>query len=181
VSKDSIPLEQPIYPPPRVRKGIPFPVAQGLWLVLWLLLLLFTFSGVQLELAGIPIRTLRLNGNFVREWWWFISQGVGTTFQLSLVSILCATTLAFLSALAGLSQIAPLSSLSALYVSLMRGTPLFLQFLFIYQALPQLGLVFGSFTSAVLALSLNYGAYMSEIFRAGIQAIPVGQREAPMP
>jgi polar amino acid transport system permease protein len=86
--------------------------------------------------------------------------------------------LAFLSALAGLSQIAPLSSLSALYVSLMRGTPLFLQFLFIYQALPQLGLVFGSFTSAVLALSLNYGAYMSEIFRAGIQAIPVGQREA---
>lgn len=92
MSKDSIPLEQPIYPPPRIRKGIPFPVAQGLWLVLWLLLLLFTFSGVQLELAGIPIRTLRLNGNFVREWWWFISQGVGTTFQLSLVSILCATT-----------------------------------------------------------------------------------------
>ncbi len=178
MSKDSIPLVQPIQPPPPMQKGIPFPVARGLWLGIWLLLLAFAFSGVQFELAGIPVRTLRLNGNFVREWWWFISQGVGITFQLSLVSILCATTLAFLSALAGLSRVAPLNSLSALYVSLMRGTPLFLQFLFIYQALPQLGLVLGSFASAVLALTLNYGAYMSEIFRAGIQAIHRGQTEA---
>jgi polar amino acid transport system permease protein len=62
----------------------------------------------------------------------------------------------------------------------MRGTPLFLQFIFIYSALPQFGprFVLAAFPSAVLALSLNYGAYMSEIFRAGIQAVSRGQIEA---
>src|SRR6185295_732849 len=74
----------------------------------------------------------------------------------------------------------PLNSLASLYVSLMRGTPLYLQFIFIYSALPQFGprFVLNAFPSAVLALSLNYGAYMSEIFRAGIQAVGRGQIEA---
>lgn len=148
------------------------------WWVVWLVLLSLLFTGLQFNLAGINIRTLRVDGNFIITWLPFISRGIGLTLALSVISILCATILAFVSALAGMSRFPALVSLSGLYVSLMRGTPLFLQFLFVYLALPQLGLVLDSFTSAVIALSLNYGAYMSEIFRAGIQAVGRGQTEA---
>lgn len=148
------------------------------WWVVWLALLGFLFTGLQFTFAGINVRTLRVDGEFIVTWLPFISRGIGLTLALSVVSILCATILAFLSALAGMSRFPSIVSLSGLYVSLMRGTPLFLQFLFIYLALPQLGLVLDSFTSAVIALSLNYGAYMSEIFRAGIQAVGRGQTEA---
>lgn len=148
------------------------------WWIVWLGLLGFLFTGLQLTVAGINFRTLHVDGEFILTWLPFISRGIGLTLALSVVSILCATILAFLSALAGMSRYPALVSLSGLYVSLMRGTPLFLQFLFVYLALPQLGLVLDSFTSAVIALSLNYGAYMSEIFRAGIQAVGKGQTEA---
>ena len=165
-------------PVARRRRSLPFGVSLGLWWVVWLLLLLLLFSGLQLTLGPLRLRTLSLDMAFIREWWTFISRGVIITLQLAIVSIVCATALAFFSALARLSRVAALNSLAGLYISLMRGTPLFLQFLFIYQALPQLGLVLSSFTSAILALSLNYGAYMSEIFRAGIQAVSGGQTEA---
>jgi len=102
------------------------------------------------------------------------------TFELSIISMICAVVLALSAALARLSRVASINSFASLYVSLMRGTPLFLQFIFIYSALPQFGprFVLAAFPSAVLALSLNYGAYMSEIFRAGIQAVSRGQIEA---
>ena len=165
-------------PVARRRLQIPFRTSLVLWWVFWLFLLLLLFSGLGLALGPVQLRTLRLDGQFIRDWWLFISRGVIITLELSVVSILCAVILAFLSALARLSRVAPLNSLAGLYISLMRGTPLFLQFLFIYQALPQIGLVLSSFASAVLALSLNYGAYMSEIFRAGLQAVSHGQTEA---
>lgn len=161
---------------PKQRRSFRFALLS--WWVVWLLLLGLLFSGLSLTLGPLRLRTLSLDGAFIREWWRFISAGVIITFELSVVSIICATILAFLSALARLGRVAALSSLAGLYISLMRGTPLFLQFLFIYQALPQVGLVLSSFTSAVVALSLNYGAYMSEIFRAGIQAVAHGQVEA---
>lgn len=148
------------------------------WWIIWLAFLMLMFTGLQFTFAGINLRTLRVDGAFIATWLPFITRGIGLTLALSVVSILCATILAFVSALAGMSRFPALVSLSGLYVSLMRGTPLFLQFLFVYLALPQLGLVLDSFTSAVIALSMNYGAYMSEIFRAGIQAVGPGQSEA---
>jgi polar amino acid transport system permease protein len=63
-------------------------------------------------------------------------------------------------------------------VSLIRGTPLFLQVLFFFLALPQLGVQLSGLWAGVFALGLNYGAYMSEIFRAGILSVGRGQREA---
>jgi polar amino acid transport system permease protein len=63
-------------------------------------------------------------------------------------------------------------------VSLVRGTPLLVQIFFIYFALPQLGIILPALLAGILALGFNYGAYMTEIFRAGIQAVPRGQREA---
>ena len=60
----------------------------------------------------------------------------------------------------------------------MRGTPLMLQLLFVYFALPMVGIMLPDIAAALLAFSLNYAAYFAEIFRAGIQAIPKGQYEA---
>jgi polar amino acid transport system permease protein len=165
---------------PAVRRGLRFPfgVSLALWWGVWLLLLALLFSGVKLAIGPIQLKSISLDAAFISEWWLFISRGVIITFELSVISILCATVLALLAALARLSRVAPIASLAGLYVSLMRGTPLFLQFIFIYQALPQVGLLLDSFTSAIVALSLNYGAYMSEIFRAGIEAVGKGQIEA---
>ncbi|HBM64004.1 MAG TPA: amino acid ABC transporter permease, partial [Pseudomonas sp.] len=59
-----------------------------------------------------------------------------------------------------------------------RGTPLLIQILLIYLGLPQVGLVPGAISAGIIALSLNYGAYLSEIFRAGILGVARGQREA---
>ena len=165
-------------PVARRRPGDRFRAALAAWWAVWLLALLFLFSGVRFSIGPIQIRTLALDWAFIATWWPFISRGVIVTFELSIISIICAIVLALLAALARLSRVASLNSLAGLYVSLMRGTPLFLQFIFIYSALPQLGLVLNAFPSAVLALSLNYGAYMSEIFRAGIQAVGRGQTEA---
>jgi polar amino acid transport system permease protein len=69
-------------------------------------------------------------------------------------------------------------ALATLYVSLVRGTPLIVQSFFIYLALPQFGIVLPSLAAGILALSFNYGAYMTEIFRAGIEAVPRGQIDA---
>jgi len=83
-----------------------------------------------------------------------------------------------LSALARLSNNAPAVALSTFYVSLIRGTPLYLQIIFFFLALPQMGIYLSGFWAGVIALSLNYGAYMSEIFRAGILSVSKGQHEA---
>jgi len=157
---------------------LPFEIRLLFWWCVWLLLLVSLFSGLKLALGPIQLKSIQLDGAFIGEWWLFISQGVIITFELSVISILCAIVLALLAALARLSRFAMVNSLAGLYVSLMRGTPLYLQFFFFYFGLAQLGLVLDSFPSAVIALSLNYGAYMSEIFRAGIQAVGRGQIEA---
>lgn len=64
------------------------------------------------------------------------------------------------------------------YLWLFRGTPVLFQIIFIYNVLPSFGIRFSAFVSAVLALSLNEGAYMAEILRAGLQAVRTGQRTA---
>ena len=101
------------------------------------------------------------------------------TLQICFISIICASILALLTALGRLSRFAPFYALSTFYVSLIRGTPLLLQIFFFFLALPQLGIVLPRHVGrGIIALSLNYGAYMSEIFRAGIQSVSKGQREA---
>jgi polar amino acid transport system permease protein len=67
---------------------------------------------------------------------------------------------------------------AAAYVQFMRGTPLLLQLFFIYYVLPYGGLILSPFQAGVLGLTLNYAAYMAEVFRAGIAAVPKGQFEA---
>jgi polar amino acid transport system permease protein len=108
----------------------------------------------------------------------FIVGGIFLTISVSFLSIILATILAMLGAIGRLSRSATANAVASFYVSFFRGTPLLLQLLFWYLALPQVGIVLDPFICAVGALGMNYGAYMTEIFRAGIKAVPLGQREA---
>jgi polar amino acid transport system permease protein len=107
-----------------------------------------------------------------------VLQGAPITVLLSVVSIAIATVLAMFGALGRLSANPILYGIASFYVSLIRGTPLLVQIYVIYFALPQLGVILPAIACGIIALSMNYGAYMTEIFRAGIQAVPRGQREA---
>jgi polar amino acid transport system permease protein len=133
-------------------------------------------------LIGIVLFGLWVTNNidvaFIAEWGPFVVGGAGLTILISVVSIACATLLALLGALSRISRNPYLNGLASLYVSLARGTPLIVQILFIYLALPQVDVIWPAIPSGIIALSFNYGAYMTEIFRAGIQAVPRGQREA---
>ena len=110
----------------------------------------------------------------------FIAGGLAETIKISLLSIVLASVLALLAALGRLSTIPPIYALSTFYVSLIRGTPLYLQIFFFFLALPQLGIILPGLWAGVIALGLNYGAYMSEIFRAALSSVGKGQREAAM-
>ncbi|HBG74588.1 MAG: hypothetical protein A2X25_11185 [Chloroflexi bacterium GWB2_49_20] len=147
------------------------------WIIL-LLFLFFLFSGLTITLGGYTFKTIHLDTVFIQENLSFIASGIGVTIGISLLSILLATVLALLAALGRLSKIPPVYALSTFYVSLIRGTPLYLQIFFFFLALPQLGIILTGLYAGVLALGLNYGAYMSEIFRAGLSSVGKGQREA---
>lgn len=107
-----------------------------------------------------------------------VLQGAGITIVVCVISIVFATFLAIFGALARLSKNAAVNAVASFYVSLIRGTPLLVQIFFIYFALPQAGIILDAIPAGIIALSVNYGAYMTEIFRAGIQAVPRGQAEA---
>jgi polar amino acid transport system permease protein len=129
-------------------------------------------------LVAFVLFTIKLNAQFMSSVVPFILGGAGVTVFVSFVSITLAIGLAALGALGRLSRNPIANGIASFYVSLVRGTPLLLQILFIYLALPQAGLVLPELVCGMLALGFNYGAYMTEIFRAGIQAVPHGQTEA---
>ena len=105
-------------------------------------------------------------------------EGLNLTLQVFALTLLFSLPLGLLFSLARLSSIKPLSRAVEVYIWIMRGTPLMLQLLFVYFALPTLGILLPDFAAALLAFALNYAAYFAEIFRAGIQSIDRGQYEA---
>lgn len=140
--------------------------------------LAYAFSGIKFTVGGLQFSTITLDWAFIGENWYFIFNGVWLTILLSVLSITLATVLSLLGALGRLSKFPPAYALATFYISLIRGTPLLLQIIFFFLALPQLGIRLTGLWAGVLALGLNYGAYMTEIMRAGIQAVDIGQREA---
>ena len=104
--------------------------------------------------------------------------GLVLTIELTFVVIILSLGAALLVALGGMSRSAPLRWLIKAYIEVMRGTPLLLQLIYIYYVLPEIGIRLASFTAGVIALTLNYSAYLSEVYRGGIQAIPAGQHDA---
>jgi polar amino acid transport system permease protein len=144
----------------------------------------------------------------IQNWWRYIARGAIVTVELTVISIFFASILALFGSLGRLSKKMTFKQawaryqswgymwrmvigripywIATFYTSLFRGTPLLLQIIFIYQVTPEIIRALGlpntlnppAFWSGVAALSLNYGAYLTEVFRAGIQAVPKGQNEA---
>ncbi|MDO4539005.1 MAG: amino acid ABC transporter permease [Coriobacteriales bacterium] len=111
-------------------------------------------------------------------------QGLGYTLRLAFISLLIAMVIGIVASLMGLSKNPILRGINRVFVAIIRGTPLLVQGFFIYfgisSGLQQLGLDvhISAFNAGVIALSLNAGGYLSEIFRGGIQAVDPGQTEA---
>ncbi len=106
--------------------------------------------------------------------------GAQVTLKLFVITMALSIPLGLVLALVRISRLRSLSAAVGAYIWLMRGTPLMLQLLFIYFALPfvpVIGVRLPDFPSAVVAFALNYAAYFAEIFRAGIQSIDRGQYE----
>ena len=104
--------------------------------------------------------------------------GTQITLEIFFVTLLLSLPLGMMAALGRLSSLKIISRIVEFYIWIMRGTPLMLQLLFVYFALPMIGIRLPDIAAALLAFTLNYAAYFAEIFRAGIQSIPRGQYEA---
>lgn len=108
------------------------------------------------------------------------AEGARLTVLLTLVAGLAGVLIGVLAALGKVSRLPPLRWIAGFYIWVIRGTPLLVQILFVFFALPQLlpWLQLSEFNSAALALALNVGAYNAEAIRAGLLAVPRGQGEA---
>jgi len=114
----------------------------------------------------------------VRRTLTFFMRGVWLTAKLAMLSLGLGLPIGLLLALMRVQSSRLIKAPAALYVEIMRGTPLLVQILFIYFVLPYFGIYLPAFISGIIALTLNSAAYISEIFRAGILSIEVGQMEA---
>lgn len=118
--------------------------------------------------------------NFSQLWPYLpmLIEGLKTTIWLVAVALSIGTLIGLVGAVIRLRAPAPLRWLVQLYIELIRNTPPLVQIYLIFFGLPALGLRFQPFTAGALALSIHAGAYMIEVFRAGLAAVPKGQIEA---
>jgi polar amino acid transport system permease protein len=162
---------------------VPFRVKTA---VVWLVL--FGMLGFVGNAAGFDAQWIRDNFRY-------IVGGLRFTMVMAVEGIILAVVLALLGALARISRNPVAYGVAGFYVSFFRGTPLIVQMFLLYLALPPVGrnlgqeyswlpdgfdqaLILEASTAGTIALGLNYGAYMTEIFRAGIQSVAGGQGEA---
>jgi polar amino acid transport system permease protein len=154
--------------------------------VVWVVL--FGILGFVGNAAGFDVQWIRDNFRYILG-------GLRYTMVIAVAGIVLAIVLALLGALARISHNSVAYAVAGFYVSFFRGTPLIVQMFLLYLALPPVGrnlateyswlpegfdqaLVLDAATAGTLALGLNYGAYMTEIFRSGIQSVAGGQGEA---
>jgi His/Glu/Gln/Arg/opine family amino acid ABC transporter permease subunit len=103
---------------------------------------------------------------------------VVVTLWLSMLTILLSTVVGIIGVLCRVSRLLALRFVGTAYVEVLRNIPLLVVIYLVFFGLAQLGLLVNGFNSALIALTLNAGAYMTEIFRGGLVAIPRGQYEA---
>jgi len=122
----------------------------------------------------------------------FVSDGIGVTIEVTVISFALVLLVGLLGGLGRIARNRFLRGLTSLYVEVIRGIPLLVQLIFWYYALPQViqnfgvaiksealaHIVFEPIQTAILGLTIGYGAYMTEVVRAGIQSVPRGQAEA---
>lgn len=119
-----------------------------------------------------------LNFEVVADYWQVFLRGLSITVLLTLSTMVLATLLAIPVALARMSEFRIIRWPANVFVEFMRATPLILQLIYIYYVLPTAGIKLDPITAAITGLTLHYSAYLSEVFRGGIQSIPKGQTEA---
>ncbi len=107
----------------------------------------------------------------------FVPDGILRTFQVTVLSIVFALIIGLITGIGRISRITIINRIATVYVEVIRGIPLLVQLFYIYFALGRF-LSLDRIAAAITAMSICYGAYMGEIFRAGIQAVPKGQMEA---
>ncbi|MFV0385381.1 amino acid ABC transporter permease [Paracoccus sp. (in: a-proteobacteria)] len=118
--------------------------------------------------------------NFAVVWrnWDVLAQGLGLGLVLAIISIAIGCGIGLIAAFGMLSRHRPVRWIALAYVSLIRNTPILVLILLTYFALPQMGLALDKITSFILTLSIYAGAYLAEVFRSGLMALPKGLREA---
>ena len=107
----------------------------------------------------------------------FLPDGILKTFQVTVFSIMLALVIGLFAGLGRVSRVRIINRIATVYVEVVRGIPLLVQIFYIYYALGRI-IKIPDITSAVIAMAVCYGAYLGEIIRAGIQAVPKGQMEA---
>lgn len=109
-----------------------------------------------------------------------IITGLKVTLEIFAITLILSIPLGIITAMGRRSKIRIINKIISIYILIMRGTPLLLQIVFVFfgLSLPSIGIVIDRFPAAILAFVLNYGAYLGEIFRAGIDSIDEGQYEA---
>ncbi|WP_324013421.1 MULTISPECIES: amino acid ABC transporter substrate-binding protein/permease [unclassified Microbacterium] len=114
------------------------------------------------------------------KYWPALMEGLWLTILSTIIAIIAAFVLGIVFGFGRISKIAPYRWIATAYVYVFRGTPILVQAFFVFFAVPQLfpGLQFNPFVAGAITLSLNTGAYMTEVIRGGIQAVDPGQAEA---
>lgn len=124
------------------------------------------------------------NFNFLSDYFSKFIEGIQVTLGISLLTVFLGTLLGSLlffmkSSSFSIGKVKPLKIISIVYIEIIRGTPMLLQILMVYSGTKILfNLDLTAFTAAIIAISLNSAAYVSEIVRAGIEAVDKGQMEA---
>jgi His/Glu/Gln/Arg/opine family amino acid ABC transporter permease subunit len=116
----------------------------------------------------------------IRDYGWVLLHGLMVTTILTFVVIILAGIFAIPVAVARMSKRRALRWSADFFVEVIRATPLILQLVYIYYVLPSIGISLDPFTAAIVGLTMNYSAYMSEVYRTGLIAVPSGQHEAAM-
>src|SRR5688500_15151644 len=107
-----------------------------------------------------------------------LASGVVLTIGISIASILAGFVLGLVTAIARLSALPPVRAIAAVYVELIRNTPVLVQLLLLYLGLPEFGVRLSPLEAIVITLIVNNGAYLGEIIRGGLQSVARGQLEA---
>lgn len=145
-------------------------------------------------LAAITLvfRELKFDLGFIASWAPFVARGIPITIGVSLASIALSLVFGLLGALGRMSKNPVFYGVATFYTSFIRGTPLLVQIFIIYLGLPQIGqhlveagrpelgrlFILDPIPAGIAALSINYGAYMTEIIRGGILSVGRGQMDA---
>jgi polar amino acid transport system permease protein len=156
--------------PPRVvvTDGAQIPRERSLFVAWWV--------AIIVAFVAILVLTIFIPDPYRRSLF-AVFDGAETTLRITIVAIACSLVMGLLAGLGRASKNAIVNGIASLYVEIIRGIPLLVQLFWIYYALARF-VKLPSFWSAVIGLTVCYGAYIGEIFRAGIQSISKGQWEA---